>query len=74
MPVGSHHIVEAPDMAVTMPDGTRLSARVWMPDNAPLAPLFLEYPPYRKRDGYKNTAQTLVFEKDMQHSIARNLV
>ncbi|MFT6696491.1 MAG: putative CocE/NonD family hydrolase [Paracoccaceae bacterium] len=48
-----HQIVEDPDMAVPMPDGCRLSARVWMPKDAcdnPM-PAVLEYIPYRKRDG-----------------------
>ncbi|WP_306114161.1 MULTISPECIES: CocE/NonD family hydrolase [unclassified Roseovarius] len=42
-----------PDMAITLPDGTRLSARVWMPDNAESEPVpaILEYLPYRKSDG-----------------------
>lgn len=45
--------VEFPDMAVPMPDGTRLSARVWMPETAMAAPVpaILEFLPYRKRDG-----------------------
>ena len=36
-----------------MPDGVRLSARVWMPEDAAGAPVpaILEYIPYRKRDG-----------------------
>ncbi len=48
-----HPIVEVPDMAIVMSDGCRLSARVWMPKDAALAPVpaVLEYIPYRKRDG-----------------------
>lgn len=48
-----HQITEDPDMGIPMPDGTRLSARVWMPDDAHDAPVpaILEYIPYRKRDG-----------------------
>ncbi len=45
--------VEHPDMGIVMPDGCRLSARVWMPEgalNQPV-PAILEYLPYRKRDG-----------------------
>ena len=44
---------ETPDMGIPMPDGCRLSARVWMPDVAKDAPVpaILEYIPYRKRDG-----------------------
>jgi uncharacterized protein len=45
--------VEYPDMAIIMPDGCRLSARVWMPKDAVnhKVPAILEYLPYRKRDG-----------------------
>ena len=46
-------VVEYPDMGIILPDGTRLSARVWMPDDATddPVPVILEYLPYRKRDG-----------------------
>lgn len=46
-------IVEFEDMGIVMPDGTRLSARVWMPADAQESPVpaVLEYIPYRKRDG-----------------------
>lgn len=46
-------ITEFPDMGITMSDGTRLSARVWMPKDAgeDPVPAILEYLPYRKRDG-----------------------
>jgi uncharacterized protein len=42
-----------PNMRIELPDGTRLSARVWMPDGAETEPLpaILEYLPYRKSDG-----------------------
>lgn len=42
-----------PDMGIPLPDGTRLSARVWMPDSAKSEPVpaILEYLPYRKSDG-----------------------
>jgi putative CocE/NonD family hydrolase len=38
---------------VPLPDGTRLAARIWMPETAPAKPVpaLLEYLPYRKRDG-----------------------
>ena len=42
-------IIEIPDMPITMSDGCRLSARVWMPvdaENAPV-PAILELLPYR---------------------------
>ena len=48
-----HQVIDHPDMAIVMPDGCRLSARVWMPVNAGENPVpaVLEYIPYRKRDG-----------------------
>ena len=38
---------------ITLADGTRLAARVWMPENAEQEPVpaILEYLPYRKNDG-----------------------
>ena len=53
MSLGPQKIVESPDIGITLADGTRLSARVWMPENADATPVpaILEYLPYRKRDG-----------------------
>jgi hypothetical protein len=46
-------IIEFPDLGIVMPDGCRLSARVWMPVDADQSPVpaILEHLPYRKRDG-----------------------
>lgn len=46
-------IEEFPDVAITLSDGCRLSARIWRPRTATQAqvPAILEYLPYRKRDG-----------------------
>ena len=47
------NIVEWPDQGIEMPDGVRLSARIWLPEDAhdnPV-PTILEHLPYRKRDG-----------------------
>jgi predicted acyl esterase len=46
-------IVELPDVGIVMPDGCRLSARIWMPADAERDPVpaILEHLPYRKRDG-----------------------
>lgn len=46
-------VVEFPDMGIVMPDGCRLSARIWMPVDADQSPVpaILEHLPYRKRDG-----------------------
>jgi putative CocE/NonD family hydrolase len=40
---------------ITMPDGARLAARLWIPEGAESAPVpvVLEYIPYRKRDAYR---------------------
>lgn len=38
-------------VAIPMPDGARLAARIWLPEDAPgPVPAILEYIPYRKRD------------------------
>jgi uncharacterized protein len=46
-------IIEHADLGIVMPDGCRLSARIWMPKNSENQPVpaILEYLPYRKRDG-----------------------
>ena len=47
------NVIEWPDQGIEMPDGTRLSARIWLPDDAEVNPVpaILEHLPYRKRDG-----------------------
>ena len=49
-PQGVRHIE---NLFIPLPDGTRLAARVWLPESADEAPVpaLLEYLPYRKRDG-----------------------
>ena len=51
--MGQSKIRELPDLGIKLADGTRLSARVWMPQDAATNPVpaILEYLPYRKRDG-----------------------
>lgn len=46
-------LTEDPDHAITLSDGTKLSARLWRPEDAEAdpVPLILEFLPYRKRDG-----------------------
>lgn len=46
-------IEEWPDLGIILSDGCRLSARVWLPEDAVSdpVPVILEYLPYRKRDG-----------------------
>ena len=48
-----HKVRELEHVWVPMSDGTRLSARIWMPEDAETRPVpaILEYIPYRKRDG-----------------------
>ncbi|MEM7597784.1 MAG: CocE/NonD family hydrolase [Pseudomonadota bacterium] len=56
------------DIGIPLPDGTRLSAAVWMPDDAVENPVpaILEYLPYRKTDG------TLERDHGMHPHFARN--
>ncbi len=51
MPDSTHSVIE--NTWITLKDGTRLAARIWMPDAADTAPVpaVLEFLPYRKRDG-----------------------
>ena len=44
---------EIPNTFITLSDGTKLAARIWMPVDADKhrVPAILEYLPYRKRDG-----------------------
>lgn len=48
-----HSTIEIEQLYICMPDGVRLAARLWLPENAENAPVpaILEYIPYRKRDG-----------------------
>ena len=48
-----HAITTQDDIGIPMPDGVRLSARLWLPVDALASPVpaVLEYIPYRKRDG-----------------------
>lgn len=54
--IALHTILDLPDERITMPDGTRLAARIWRPDDtradsAGPVPAVLEFIPYRKGDG-----------------------
>lgn len=46
-----HKVTEHADWGIVLSDGTRLSARVWMPEGQGPFPAVLEFLPYRKRDG-----------------------
>jgi len=47
-----YEVRELEHVWITMSDGCRLAARIWMPENADVSPVpaILEYIPYRKRD------------------------
>src|SRR5450755_4915753 len=52
---------EIENIFITMSDGCRLAARIWLPEDAEQNPVpaILEYLPYRKRDGtYERDALT----------------
>lgn len=46
-------VQEIENIWIPMPDGTRLAAHIWLPEDAETDPIpaILEYLPYRKRDG-----------------------
>ncbi len=48
--VSSESITEIENVWITLADGCRLAARLWLPDGVERAPAVLEYIPYRKRD------------------------
>lgn len=43
-------IIDRDGLTIPLPDGTRLSARIWRPATGGPVPAILEYIPYRKRD------------------------
>ncbi|MFN3971402.1 MAG: CocE/NonD family hydrolase [Gemmobacter sp.] len=44
-------LLDLADEGIPMPDGVRLSARIWRPDTPGRFPAILEFIPYRKSDG-----------------------
>ena len=48
-----HAVREIENCWITLSDGCRVAARIWLPEGAENAPVpaILEYLPYRKRDG-----------------------
>ncbi|PPK53112.1 CocE/NonD family hydrolase [Marinobacter persicus] len=58
LPENVHHIEHR---WIPMPDGTRLAARIWIPESAETHPVpaIFEYIPYRKRDGSRLRDDTL---------------
>ncbi len=58
------HVVQCiENLFIPLPDGTRLAAKMWLPDTAlsgaAPVPAVLEYIPYRKRDGTRTRDQGL---------------
>src|SRR5438270_3896315 len=53
VPALSRAVREIENLWIPLADGTRLAARLWLPEDAERAPVpaLLEYLPYRKRDG-----------------------
>ena len=39
------------NLFIPLADGTKLAAKVWLPEGAGAVPAIMEYLPYRKRDG-----------------------
>lgn len=54
-----HKVRVIENLWVPLPDGTRLAAKVWLPEEAGPVPAVLEYIPYRKRDGTRTRDQGL---------------
>ena len=46
-----HRVTITENLFLTLPDGTRLAAKLWLPEGAGPVPAVLEYLPYRKHDG-----------------------
>ena len=56
-----HRVLHTENTWIRLSDGTRLAARIWMPEEAPAEPVpaILEYIPYRKRDGSRQRDDTM---------------
>ena len=52
-----HSVQIIESLAIPLPDGTRLAARVWLPHGTGPVPAILEYLPYRQRDGTRSRDQ-----------------
>ena len=51
LPAGTHPVRVIENLFITLQDGTRLAAKLWLPEGAGRVPAILEYLPYRKHDG-----------------------
>ncbi len=58
---GSQPVHHVENTWIPLPDGARLAARIWMPEDASSSPVpaILEYIPYRKRDGVRLRDETM---------------
>ena len=52
-----HQVRIVESLMVPLPDGTRLAARMWLPEGEGSWPVILEYLPYRQRDGTRSRDQ-----------------
>jgi putative CocE/NonD family hydrolase len=66
-----HKVREIENLWIPMPDGARLAARIWLPEDAAENPVpaVLEYIPYRKRD-FKRDRDTLTHAYVAGHGYA----
>src|SRR3546814_11598499 len=56
--VGSSDLKVRENEWIALPDGTRLAARLWLPETAERVPAVLEFLPYRKRAGTAPRAES----------------
>lgn len=59
--VADNNVRDIEHFWITLADGTRLAARMWLPENADRNPVpaILEYIPYRKRDGTRGRDESM---------------
>lgn len=58
---GPRSVRDIENLWIPMSDGTRLAARMWLPDDAEVDPVpaIIEYIPYRKRDGTRERDEAM---------------
>ncbi len=54
-----HRVRSVESILIPLPDGTRLAAKMWLPETPGRYPAILEYLPYRKREGTRSRDQGL---------------
>ncbi len=66
-----HGVKQLENVWIPMPDGVRLAARIWLPEDAARNPVpaILEYIPYRKRDS-KRSRDTQIYTYFAGHGFA----